>query len=122
MGGAASIRIDDPNPDIVFVETGQAAPAGKYEIAVRSDRLQINGRDADNKAFETIATFQRMAEGGNIGLRTRDQFGGGRGVIGIGEVEVPPCGDPTRGGVLYVEDGALKYRGSKGTVTVIAPA
>jgi hypothetical protein len=23
---------------------------------------------------------------------------------------------------LYVEDGALKYRGSEGTVTVIAPA
>ena len=24
--------------------------------------------------------------------------------------------------ILYVEDGALKYRGSNGTVTVIAPA
>jgi len=31
-GGAASIRIDDPNPDIEFVETDQVAPAGKYEI------------------------------------------------------------------------------------------
>jgi hypothetical protein len=26
------------------------------------------------------------------------------------------------GGILYVEDGALKYRGSSGTVTPIAPA
>ncbi len=34
-GGAASIRIDDPNPDIEFVETDRAAPAGKYEIAVQ---------------------------------------------------------------------------------------
>ena len=42
-GGAASIRIDDPNPDIEFVETDQVAPAGKYEIAVQSDKLQING-------------------------------------------------------------------------------
>jgi hypothetical protein len=33
-GSAASIRIDDPNPDIEFVETDQVAPAGKYEIAV----------------------------------------------------------------------------------------
>src|SRR5207248_589580 len=41
-GGAASIRIDDPNPDIEFVETDQTAPAGKYEIAVQSDKLQIN--------------------------------------------------------------------------------
>jgi hypothetical protein len=30
-GGAASIRIDDPNPDIEFVESDQVAPAGKYE-------------------------------------------------------------------------------------------
>jgi hypothetical protein len=43
-GGAASIRIDAPNPDIEFVETGRATPAGKYEIAVQSDILQINGR------------------------------------------------------------------------------
>lgn len=29
---------------------------------------------------------------------------------------------PTGGGVMYVEAGALKYKGSSGTVTVIAPA
>src|SRR5947207_15973329 len=50
-GGAASIRIDDPNPDIEFVETGLVDPpdpgAGKFEIAVQADRLQINGRKAD---------------------------------------------------------------------------
>ncbi|MCI0591083.1 MAG: hypothetical protein L0Y67_05710 [Gammaproteobacteria bacterium] len=38
-GGAASIRIDDPNPDIELIETDQVAPAGKYEIAVQSDKL-----------------------------------------------------------------------------------
>ena len=41
-GGAASIRIDDPNPDIEFVETdltGADPSAGKYEIAVQADRL-----------------------------------------------------------------------------------
>jgi hypothetical protein len=32
-GGAASIRIDDPNPDIEFIETDQVAPAGKYECS-----------------------------------------------------------------------------------------
>jgi hypothetical protein len=121
-GGAASIRIDDPNPDIEFVETDQTAPAGRYEIAAQSDKLQINGRNASNDSFETIAVFQRMAAGGNIGLRTRDQFGGGKGVIGIGNVESAPSVNPDEGGVLYVEDGALKYRGSQGTVTVIAPA
>jgi len=74
-GGAASIRIDDPNPDIEFVETGLTGPdpgAAKFEIAVQADQLQINGRKADvspdKKGFETIVVFQRPAAGGNIGI------------------------------------------------------
>ncbi len=121
-GGAASIRIDDPNPDIEFVESDQVAPAGKYEIAVQSDKLQVNGRNANNTGFETIVVFQREAANGNIGLRTRSQFGGGKGVIGIANAKEAPSVNPAEGGVLFVENGALKYRGSQGTVTVIAPA
>jgi hypothetical protein len=121
-GGAASIRIDDPNPDIEFVETDQIAPAGKYEIAVQSDKLQINGRNASNTSFETIAVFQRLGAGGNIGIRTSSQFGKGQGVIAIANATVAPSVNPAGGGILYVQDGALKYRGSNGTVTAIAPA
>jgi hypothetical protein len=131
-GGAASIRIDDPNPDIEFVELGQNGtdingkskdgPKGKYEIAVQSDKFQINGRKNDNKGFETIAVIQRLAEGGNIGIRTSDQFGRGKGVIAIANATVAPSGNPAGGGILYVQDGALMYRGSNGTVTAIAPA
>jgi hypothetical protein len=121
-GGAASIRIDDPNPDIEFVETDQLAPAGKYEIAVQSDKLQINGRNANDNALETIVVFQRLAAGGNIGIRSTSQFGGGRGVMAIANASVAPSVNPAGGGILYVEEGALKYRGSNGTVTIIAPA
>jgi hypothetical protein len=121
-GGAASIRIDDPNPDIELIETGQVAPAGKYEIAVQSDKLQINGRNADDTAFETLVVFQRRAAGGNIGIQTTSQFGAGHGVIAIANATVAPSVNPAGGGILYAEDGALKYRGSNGTVTVIAPA
>lgn len=121
-GGAASIRIDDPNPDIEFIETDQVAPAGKYEIAVQSDKLQLNGRNASDNAFETIIVFQRLAAGGNIGIRTTSQFGGGQGVVAIANATVSPSVNPAGGGVLYVQDGALKYRGANGTVTVIASA
>jgi hypothetical protein len=121
-GGAASIRIDDPNPDIEFVETDQVAPAGKYEIAVQSDKLQINGRNADDTSFETLVVFQRKAAGGNIGFRTASQFGSGQGVIAIANASVVPSVNPAGGGILYVEDGALKYRGSNGTVTTLAAA
>ena len=121
-GGAASIRIDDPNPDIELVETDQVPPAGKYEIAVQSDKLQINGRNAGDNGFETIVVFQRLAAGGNIGIRTSSQFGAGQGVIAIANATVAPSVNPAGGGILYVQDGALKYRGPNGTITVIAPA
>jgi hypothetical protein len=121
-GGAASIRIDDPNPDIELIETDQVAPAGKYEIAVQSDKLQFNGRNADNTRFETILVIQRLAAGGNIGIRTKDQFGAGEGVIAIANATTPPTETPTDGGILYVEDGTLKYLGPSGIPRVIAPA
>jgi len=48
-GGAASLRIDDPNPDIEFVETGLTGPdpgavkpdAGCVRILHRHSGLQI---------------------------------------------------------------------------------
>jgi hypothetical protein len=133
-GGAASIRIDDPNPDIEFVETGLTGPdpgAGKFEIAVQADRLQFNGRRAavspNEKGFDTIVVFQRPAAGGNIGFGFKrasefEAFGGGQGVIAIANAGVAPEESLAGAGILYVEDGALKYRGSNGTVTIIAPA
>ncbi len=133
-GGAASIRIDDPNPDIEFVETGLTGPdpgAGKFEIAVQADQLQINGRKAavspDEKGFDTIVVFQRPEVGGNIGIGFTEakqfkKFGGGQGVIAIVNASVAPSMNLAGGGILYVENGALKYRGSSGTVTEIAPA
>jgi hypothetical protein len=73
-------------------------------------------------SFETMFVFQRLGAGGNIGFRTTSQFGGGQGVIAIANASVAPSVNPAGGGILYVENGALKYRGLKGTVTTIAPA
>lgn len=49
-------------------------------------------------------------------------MGGGDGVIYIANCWTAPTANPGLGGVLYVESGALKYRGSSGTVTTIAAA
>lgn len=53
---------------------------------------------------------------GNIG------FNGGDGVFSITNADTVPTSTPTGGGILYVEAGELKYIGSSGTVTTIAPA
>lgn len=51
-----------------------------------------------------------------------NSLGGGVRVIGIANATTVPTTNPSGGGVLYVEAGELKYRGSSGTVTTIAPA
>ncbi len=43
-------------------------------------------------------------------------------VVGISNCTTVPTTNPTSGGVLYCEGGALKFRGSSGTVTTIAAA
>lgn len=63
-----------------------------------------------------------LRDDGNVGLRTVDQFGGGTGVIGLANASVVPGTNPSGGGVLYADTGALKYRGSSGTVTTLGPA
>ena len=68
LGGAANIRIDDPNPDIEFIETGQVSPAGKFEIAINEDIFQINGRNAADNSFEQILNVHRLEDGGMVGI------------------------------------------------------
>jgi hypothetical protein len=58
----------------------------------------------------------------NLGIGTTGQFGSGNAVIGIANASTVPTTNPTGGGVIYVEGGALKYRGSSGTITTIANA
>lgn len=49
-------------------------------------------------------------------------FGGASGAFGIANAETLPTSNPTGGGILYVEGGALRWRGSSGTDTLIASA
>jgi hypothetical protein len=91
-------------------------------MAVRSDKLKINGRNAGGSSFETIVVFQRRVAGGSIGFGATSQFCAGQVVIAIANTSVVPLAKPIGGGMLYSEDGALKYRGSKGLITTIAPA
>jgi len=48
--------------------------------------------------------------------------GGGTAVIGIANASAVPTSNPVGGGILYVEAGALKYRGSSGTITTLGAA
>ena len=69
----------------------------------------------------TINNGLTLATTTSLSLGT-PSLGGGAGVISIANATTAPTTNPTGGGILYVESGALKFRGSSGTVTTIAAA
>lgn len=70
----------------------------------------------------TFANSGDINSGVTIRIGSGAPTGGGYPVLGIKNATVAPNTNPSNGGVLYVEGGALKYRGSSGTVTTIANA
>lgn len=77
-----------------------------------------------NPATLTYGTGFMLDTAGNI--RIGELTGGeGEKLIIAGRAFLanqPAPATPTGGGVIYVENGALKYKGSSGTVTTLAPA
>lgn len=63
-----------------------------------------------------------VSGGMQFGASGSASFGSGTGVIGIENASVNPSTNPSGGGVLYADGGALKWRGSGGTVTTMGPA
>ena len=60
---------------------------------------------------------------GPVGIGGTGSFGSGTGpMVFLANDTTDPTTNPTGGGILYVSAGALKYRGSSGTVTTIAAA
>jgi hypothetical protein len=64
--------------------------------------------------------------GTNIGIGTAagDSVGGGVGVVFLANAGTIPSSNPASGGIFYIDpaDGAFKFRGSRGTTTILAPA
>jgi hypothetical protein len=92
IGQSTLTILNAPSGGTVYLRIGQIAAAGIYT----SNGLQLFS--------ETAA------------------FGGGVGVLGIANAGTVPTTNPSGGGVLYVESGALKYRGSSGSISTLAPS
>ena len=97
-----------------------ARTSGNWQFMYQSGILRFSG--STGCSFSAGATTYFYVSAGNasffngIGALS----GGGTNVIGIGDRTVAPTTNPSGGGVLYSEAGALKWRGSSGTVTTIA--
>ena len=94
---------------------GSITSSGNFRAPNGISTSGIQGQDT------LTAVVVHNGRGITIGTGSTIQ-GGGVGVIGIANAGTVPSSNPSGGGILYVESGALKYRGSSGTVTTIANA
>lgn len=101
-----------------------SSDAGQF-IRMRYDTgitLHTNLTGAAGATFGDTTNQRTLIDlDGNHGLNTT-QFGSGVKVIGIANATTAPTTNPSGGGVLYCDAGALKFRGSSGTVTTLGAA
>ena len=102
------------------VGIGTTAPA--IPLAIGAAGTGFFGNSATLNLYANTALVASFLTDGNVGIGTFDQFGTGTKVIGLANATANPSTNPTGGGVLYADAGALKWRGSSGTVTTIANA
>jgi len=128
--------------DMIFYKINGSASGGRHQFNVGASNwsallisqtgdgpggiiVNDNGIDRDFQVESTDETHCLMLDAGDNNLAfctSSPSYGGGDGIIMIGDANTVPGSNPSGGGVLYAESGALKYRGSSGTVTTIAAA
>ena len=108
-------RIEGESNDNFYIAHSQAASSTVPIFTFRGD--------TDTGWNRAAADQLSGIAGGVEGFRIEE---GNNGTVGthlfIPDLTTAPTGNPTGGGYLYVEAGALKYRGSSGTITTIANA
>jgi hypothetical protein len=122
LPSSAALIASDYIGAAINVNTGGTGRAG---MIIR----RVSGQTAPFQEWqnESGTVLANVAQGGGAGFvnlrinNTSFDIRGGVGVIGM-QNATPPSSNPSGGGILYVENGALKYRGSSGTITTIANA
>lgn len=116
------IRGNFTNPLIVYSDA-----AGTAQVMT----LDLNGNLSTKGS--PLPLTNGLVDLGALGSRWRQIFvnnvsiNGADGALGSGNLNIKntagiPSTNPVNGGVVYVDAGALKYRGSAGTVTTLAAA
>lgn len=115
----SAINTASPNYDVLFKMTNTNAGAHDWGWCAGT---ALNDIALRNLSTNYDALYFKNTNGvANIGMNGAS-FGSGEGVFFMANRVTAPTANPTGGGILYVNAGALTYRGSAGTVTVIAAA
>lgn len=116
------------NTFVAFQGSTSITTRGRVGFDGSNNRILLSdasgGRDV---ALESGSTTPRQlvtaTAGGNVHLGAKGATdGSGVKTVYISNASTLPTVNPVGGGILFVDNGALKYRGTSGTVTTIAPA
>jgi len=129
VGGAGNGFLNNGSNTLFTTSNAYYNGGWKYGAAGTATQYSQNGgvhawsTAASGTAGNAITFTQAMTldASGNLLLKTTSIGTSAVGVIGLGNATAPTS-SPAGMGQLYVEGGALKYRGSSGTVTTIAAA
>lgn len=106
--------------------TASATNSGIFAIADSGSSLINNTANSILIGLNTASAHGQIQISGSsfafFNATNAPSYGGGAGVIFITNDFTDPTSDPVGGGILYVSSGALMYRGSSGTITVLGPA
>lgn len=121
--GVASFFPNTATAGVEIVQTGIIGFRlnGDRDWRIEQSRV-VTGRFSITDASAAGVERLSIDASGNIGLMGGASFGSGVKVISIANATTLPSTNPTGGGILYVDAGALKYRGSAGTVTTLGLA
>ena len=116
VGGA----VGDTNLALATAVVGNDNPAYALAglLAYSGSGDAVSAQSTSGNAFLAVALG--AGAGGSFANYGSGPAVAAYGYLFIGNGSAPAT--PTDGGVLYVEGGALKYKGSGGTVTVLGPA
>jgi len=108
--------------DTVLTNGNTTTQTATFQDAFQNNTISHTGMS--NSLSITLTSnlgYVVVGNDGNLGLNTTDFGSAPRSVISFEEDTGPTVPNPT-GGILYVRAGALRYLGSGGTTTIIAPA
>lgn len=132
LGAVGGTQVSGPTNNIGDKIALYQAAAAHYGFGIQASALvayitggafQVrNTAAAGQKSSGTVAHSFYTAGQASIGGSFPAVAGIAGPALALLNITTPPTGNPVGGGILYAEAGALKWRGSSGTVTQLAAA
>lgn len=126
-GTGAAIRVGTSTSSQIVFATAIGTGYDRFSITTQGT---ITWGNSDSALVTTLyldttnrlKTNATLALGGGLRVGGATTEGSGVGTVSINNASTVPTASNASGGILYVEGGALKFRGSSGTITTIAAA